>query len=126
MLAGIHDIAGKNILTNVETTSRDAGGNQDGSFARLEGSPVLVSFVSIYCGDPGLQCIFAFVLSTVRVDGSRGQSQIEKVIVHEVGGLLGSNEDQSAGWRHREKQVVQSFFLLVLINPQDLFTVSGI
>ncbi len=70
------------------------------------------------------QGIFTLTLSSIRVDGSRGHSQVEQVVVDEVGSLLGANKDEGTRWRHGDQQVVESSHLLVLIHPQDLQRVS--
>lgn len=58
------------------------------------------------------------------MDGSGRQSQVEEIVINEVGSLLGSNKDKGAGWRHGDQQVVKSLHLLVLIGPHDLDLVS--
>jgi len=73
-----------------------------------------------FVGDKDSQCIFTLTLKAVRVDGGRWEAHIEKVVINIVGSLLGLDEDESARWRHREQQVVQSLLLLFTLNEDDL------
>jgi hypothetical protein len=95
-------------LPNVQTTSRNRSCNHDGLKARLERS----------------ERILTFTLGAIRVNRGGWEAHIVKVIVQEVGHLLGANKDQGSGRRHGDEEVVKRLLLLVLVNPENLVSVS--
>jgi hypothetical protein len=63
-----------------------------------------------------LQSIFAFTLSTIRVDRGRRQVLVEQIIVDQICLALGVDKDQRAGGGDAEENVVQSIALQILFN----------
>jgi hypothetical protein len=58
------------------------------------------------------------------VDGGGGKTEVVEVVIDEVGSLLELDEDQGARGRHGQKEVVEGFLFLVLVNPHDLLLVN--
>ena len=66
------------------------------------------------------QSILSLTLGAIRVDGGGRETHVEQVIVDEVRGLLGLDEDESAGWWHGDQEIIQSLLLCVALNPDNL------
>src|SRR5690242_1975954 len=82
-------------IGNVDTTSRNASGNQDWSLATTE------------CADG----VLAFTLSAVSMNGSAWHTLVEKEIINIIGSALAVDEDNGSGRRMVHEQVHKSLLL---------------
>jgi hypothetical protein len=93
-------------VLDIQATSSDASGNQDGTLSRTE-------------SDEG---IFTLTLSTITMDRGGRQLEVIKVVVKSISSTLVVDEDKSTSRRGGAKQIIQSLLLLELINPNDVLS----
>jgi hypothetical protein len=106
---------------DIETTSSNAGSNQDGAFTGTEGatSCSLVANRGMRSA-MDLQSILTLTLGTVGVDRSDRQTLVVEEVVDHVALDLGVGEDQGALGAVGEDQVEQSLALGALLDEDDL------
>lgn len=109
----VHDIA------NVKASSRDTSSDHDRGFASLEGTTADISQVKRGRGN-FLQSIFSLTLGAIRVDGGGWQAHVEEVVINEVSGLLGLDEDEGARRWHGDQKIVESLLFGIALNPDNL------
>jgi hypothetical protein len=106
---------------DIETTSSNAGSDQDGTATGTEGSTR-----GLLVADRGmrsamdLQSILTLTLGTVGVDRSDRQTLVVKEVVDHVALDLGVGKDQGALGAVGEDQVEQSLALGALLDEDDL------
>lgn len=93
-------------VANINATSRNASGNEDGRLASTEGT----------------HGILTLTLSTISVDGSTGHALVEQEIVKLVGCALAVHENYGAGRRHGVQKVKNSLTLHRWLNCHNFLT----
>jgi hypothetical protein len=106
---------------NIETTSSNAGSDQDGAFTGTEGATrsLLVANRGLRSA-MDLQSILTLTLGTVGVDRSDRQTLVVEEVVDHVALDLGVGEDQGALGAVGEDQVEQSLAFGALFDEDDL------